>query len=188
MLLKRFIFATLVTSGVAAMSACDDPLALTPPYASNVIDTVTIYALQGTPIGVPSGYDVARRSVAKTENQPFDISFDIDDEGIAKLLPKGALGLAADVGVLSPKDGFDVDEAPFDGYVYDSTFVLATDSVLVVRSRAVTDGCPFYLGALPRYGKFRVLDVNLVERTLVMEGLVNINCGYRQLQVGVPTR
>lgn len=186
--MKRLIFATLVTSGIVATSACDDPLALTPPYAENIMDTVTVFALQGTPLGVPSGYDVARRSLAAVENQPFDISFDIDANGVARLFPRGALGLPMDVGVLSPEDGFAVDEAPIEGYSFDSTFVVAPDSVLVVRSRSVTDGCPFFLGALPRYGKFRILSVSAAERTIVMEGLVNINCGYRQLQVGVPTR
>ena len=66
------------------------------------------------------------------------------------------------------------------------------ESVFIVRSRpdagiGVT-ACAFFLGRLPRYGKFRVLSIDSVTRQITMEYLVNINCGYRSLEVGTPIR
>ena len=51
-------------SGVAlvalaiATAACSDSNSLGPATDPNIIDTVTIYALQGTPITSPSGFSV----------------------------------------------------------------------------------------------------------------------------------
>jgi hypothetical protein len=40
---------------------------------------------------------------------------------------------------------------------------------------------------LPRYGKFRVLDLNIEERSVTLELLVDVNCGYRGLEPGFPS-
>ena len=189
MLLKRLTFTLPLAFISLSIAACDDPLGLPPPFADNVIDTVSIFALQGTPIGVPSGFDVAQGLAVRTETDQFDFAYDIDSLDVSRVFPTGALGLGQDVGILYEDRAFlDIDEAPLDGYVLDSALVMGLDSVFVVRSRPWPGGCPIFLGALPRYGKFRVIEIDIVERRIDFESLVNINCGYRQLIIGTPTR
>ncbi|MGD2136144.1 MAG: hypothetical protein PVF27_08290, partial [Gemmatimonadales bacterium] len=77
-------------------------------------------------------------------------------------------------------------EAPAEGYEKDSVLTIAPGMTFLARSRAVSSLCGF-LGALPRYGKFRVLEVDETARTVTFEHLVNLNCGYRQLEPGIPT-
>ena len=79
-----------------------------------------------------------------------------------------------------------MDEAPDDGYVVDSLLTVSVGDVFIGRSRNTTGNC-FYLGSLPRYGKFRVMEIDTPNRTLTLEFLVNMNCGYRKLETGVPT-
>jgi len=43
------------------------------------------------------------------------------------------------------------------------------------------------VGALPRYGKFQVLSLDPVARSVTFQTLVNQNCGYRSLRPGIPT-
>ncbi len=189
MLLKRLSFTLPITLLSLSIAACDDPLGLPAPFADNVIDTVSIFALQGTPIGVPSGFDVAQGLEVRTETDQFDFAFDIDALDVSRIFPTGALGLGQEAGILSEdRDFLDIDEAPLSGYSLDSALVVELEAVFVVRSRPSVTGCPFFLGALPRYGKFRVLEIDLVERRIDLESLVNVNCGYRQLIIGTPIR
>ncbi|MCH8935034.1 MAG: hypothetical protein IIB90_04880, partial [Gemmatimonadetes bacterium] len=55
-------------------------------------------------------------------------------------------------------------------------------------SRMTALGCVFFLGQLPRYGKFHVLELNLETRQITLENLVNVNCGFRGLESGIPIR
>jgi hypothetical protein len=82
----------------------------------------------------------------------------------------------------------DIVIAPLEDYQLDSALVVGVDSVFIVRSRPTSFGCVFFLGQLPRYGKFHVLDLSLETRQITLENLVNVNCGYRSLEFGIPTR
>jgi hypothetical protein len=149
---------------LAAAFGCDDS-GLYPATYPNYVDTVNLYALRGTPIATPSAFDIAYGITARTDQgDAFDFAFDIDSLGEAILLPAGALGLTAEAGLQ------------------------LSDALFVGRSRNTTgmDGCLYY-GELPRYGKFRVLDTDFQSRTLTLEALVNVNCGYRKLEPGHPT-
>ena len=191
MLLRRLMFRRLLTVAASAVVvACDDPLALPPPFAENVTDTLVVSALEGTSIGDPSAYDVARRRLARTElSEPFDFAFDIDDQGQPTVFPAGALGLAENSGIQFSKRNFDdIDEAPTEDFLTDDPLLVGVDSVFVVRSRPVIEDCPFFIGALPRYGKFRVMEIDTSQRRLILQALVNVNCGYRGLEPGLPTK
>lgn len=194
MSLTRLLFRYAVPAWWIVAVACDDPLALRPAAIENIIDTVAVNALRGTPIGAPSGFDVAQRVPANTERgDPFDFSFDIDPDGRALVYPPGALGLGRDAGLQVIDRAFDrVEEAPIDGYSQDTAVVVEVGSVFVVRSRpflgsGIGDDCPFFIGALPRYGKFQVLEIDAGSRVLNLEALINVNCGYRGLRPGLPT-
>lgn len=172
---------------LAAAAACDDPFALPLATETNVVDTVRLYALRGTDIVLPSGYDVPTRSTTRTDQPQFDFAFDINEAGVPLIYPAGALGLSRDPGILTMTVPFDsVISAPTDGYVDGAAVPTAPEAVFVVRSRPNINGCGL-TGSLPRYGKFRVLTVDPVQRSLTMEALVNQNCGYRDLRPGLPT-
>ncbi len=197
----RLMFGPVVLGVVLFTAGCDNTLALPLATQPNVIDTVTLHALQGTPINAASGFDVTLGLAARTDRQSdadrlrgipppgFDIAFDIDDDGLALILTTGALGLNVSSAIQTSDRAFgDIMIAPLEGYEIDSALVVGVDSVFIVRSRPTSFGCAFFLGQLPRYGKFRVLDLNLETRQITLENLVNLNCGYRGLELGLPTR
>lgn len=183
----------LVATVGGSVAACDDPLSLRPATDANFIDTVVVYALRGTAIDLPSGYDIVIRQTARTDRaDPFDFAFDIDGEESALVYPRSALGLPRQSGVLiSDREFGEIDEAPVEDYELESAVTVAEGTVFVVRSRAESGGivaCPIFVGPLPRYGKFRVLAVDTEARSLTLEALVNVNCGYRGLEPGIPTQ
>lgn len=184
---KRFWSTAAAAIFVVAAVACDDT-GLIPASFLNEVDTVTIHALRGTPIRSASAFDIAFGIAARTdEGEAFDFAFDIDSLSTAIVLPAGALGLVRQAGIQFSDKTFDeVDEAPYDDYVVDSVLTVSVGDVFIGRSRNTTGNC-FYLGSLPRYGKFRVLEINTTERTLTLEFLVNMNCGYRKLEPGFPS-
>lgn len=187
----HFKFAIAAATAALAVMACDNPLALPTPLDGNFVDTLTLHALQGTPITSPSGYSVSLRAPARTDRalERFDFAFDIDADNRPLIFTTGALGLAAASAVqMSDRRFDDIDIAPLDDYDTDSALTVGVDSIFIMRSAPTTSGCPFFLGALPRYGKFRVLAVDPVERAITFQALVNINCGYRSLEPGLPTR
>ncbi len=187
----RLMFGPVVLGVVLFTAGCDNTLSLPPATAANAVDTVTLHALQGTPINTASGFDVTVGRAARTDRQgePFDIAFDIDDDGRALVFTTGALGLDVSSAIQTSDRAFgDIVIAPLEGYDFDSTLVVGVDSVFIVRSRPASFGCAFFVGQLPRYGKFHVLDLNLETRQIILENLVNRNCGYRGLELGIPTR
>ncbi len=96
MFFARFMIGPVVLGAVLFSSGCDNTLALPPATVANVKDTVTLHALLGTPISLPSGFDVVLRQTARTDrqNEGFDIAFDIDEQDLALILTTGALGLS----------------------------------------------------------------------------------------------
>ena len=172
----------------ALLAACSSATALPPAQFDNVVDTVALAALTGTPIGAASGFDGVQGKVARTDlNQAFDFAVDIDDAGTLQLIPTGALGLTEDAGVLVVNRAFDVvTSAPTDGYIPDSVVTATEGTVFVLRSRISSQQCS--AGSLPRYGKFHVLDLDLATRTVTFEFLIDFNCGYRGLEPGIPLR
>src|SRR5258706_14471457 len=82
---------TLLLLACSLAAACGNPNALT-AYISNKPDTVSLYALSGTPVALPSGYSIPARSAVRTDAaSSFDFAFDIDTAGRAPLLPPRAL-------------------------------------------------------------------------------------------------
>jgi len=194
-ILFRSLPRVLPATAVVVAAGCGSPFQLLPAVLENMIDTVQVNALQGTPIGIPSGFDVAGRQAAFTERgQDFDFAFDLTPEGVALVFPAPALGLDNGAGVwIADRPFADILEAPDRGFEVDSAVAVAVDTVFVIRSRSfsgsgIGDDCPFFIGSLPRYGKFRVLSIDLQTRVMELETLINVNCGYRGLEVGLPTR
>jgi len=173
---------------LALVVACSNPNALPPAQFDNVVDTATLYALTGTTIGLPSGYDGVSGAPVRTDlNIAFDFAMDLDASGQLVLYPTGALGLGNDPGILVQTVDFDaVASAPLDGYVQDSAVVVKPGSVFVLKTRLSNSLCS--AGALSRYGKFHVLGVDPPARSATFEVLMDLNCGYRDLVVGIPDK
>jgi hypothetical protein len=172
---------------VLVAAACDSPYG--DASFSNTVDTVTVYALRGTAIRLPSAYSLLDLAAVRTDiTTGFDFAFDIDSVGNPLLYPAGALGLSTEPGLLLTDKTFDdIHEAPGEGYASDSALALRVDAVFVGRSRSSSSLCSSVGSALPMYGKFHVLAIDPVERSLTFEALVNLNCGFRSLEFGVPT-
>ena len=72
---KHLCLAASATILVFASVACDDT-GLVPAGFPNVVDTVTLYALQGTPISTPSAFDISSGAAVRTDQGfPFDFAF-----------------------------------------------------------------------------------------------------------------
>ena len=184
--LSWFRLAVLAGAGVGL--ACGGDPGLPPAVYENIVDTTELWALQGTAIGTRSGLDLVSGLAVRPEmGDPFDFAFDIDASGIATLYPVGMLGGSRTAGLLVSRNPFDdVLRAPLEDYVTDSVTTIEVGTVFVARSRSASEGCSALTGALPRYGKFEVLNIDAVDRTVTLQKLVNLNCGYRQLEPGLP--
>lgn len=168
------------------LAACSSSSDLAPASDANVEDTTTLYALEGTPIIRPSGFSFPDRNPVRTDQSTaFDFAFNIDADDQPVLLPLAVLGLggtSANPGLQETSTPFDdITVALRDGFVTEDTVPIAPGMVLYGRSRVVCAN----LG-VPQYGKFEVLAVDPVERTLTLRFLVNINCGYVGLSPGIP--
>jgi hypothetical protein len=186
--LTRFRLAAAAAALVWTMVACDDTGGLGEAAFPNVVDTATIYALQLTPLTTPSAFDIANGHTARTDKgEIFDFALDFDESNTPLMMPAGALNLPPEAGLIMSDRSFEeVTRPPDDDFVLDSALTVATGDVFIGRSRPSSSLCG-YFGALPRYGKFHVLEIDVTERKVTLEFLVNLNCGFRSLEPGFPT-
>jgi hypothetical protein len=185
--LLRLSLCFLVSAFAGVAGACDETLGLPAPAFTNVEDTVSLFALDGTPLAAPSGYNIQSKIALRTDQTTsFDFAFNITPAGQAVLLPTGALGLGRGSGIQVQGVAFDsVKTAPTG--VYADTVPVPVDSgtVAVAHSRATQ--CVF--GAVVfYYGKVQVLAIDTVARRIDLRVLVDQNCGYRDLEPGLPRR
>ena len=185
--LSQFRLGLLAPIVTWALVGCGGNLGLPPTQYLNVVDTTTLYALHGTPIPTPSGFDLVAGVTRRVDlGQTYDIAFDYDSTGAAVLYSSAVLGGVSGVGMRVTDQAFDaITRAPTDKYAADSLLTLSVDLTFFVRSRAATDYCSF-LGAVPRYGKFHVLALDASARTVTLEHLIDLNCGYLGLEPGAP--
>jgi hypothetical protein len=172
----------------AVAAACSDANSLGDPTETNVVDTVTLGALQGTPISTPSGYNITAGPVRTDASVDFEFAYNVrrlaDGSFQRVLLPRAALGLAststADPGLQQRTEPFDgIIRASSNGYVTDSAVPIEKGQRFVVRSRVICSA----LG-VPLYGKIEILDFK--DSTVTFQTLVDGNCGYKDLVPGLP--
>jgi len=177
-------------TAAAALTGCGDPLSLLPARFPNREDTVSIWAATNTSIDKPSGYVVSARSRVRLDQvSTFDFMYDVDPAGRSVLLPLGAVVQTGSAGGLP---GFQKTQTAFEtitaaeqlGYVTKDTLVVAAGDIFYVRS-TLDGSC--VLG-IPYYAKMQVLVVDDSARAMRFRILTNINCGYRGLQPGLPTK
>lgn len=176
---------------VTVLTACsqDDPFR---PIATteSVVSTFSVAALSAG-VASPSAIEfVNLRSVRPTLDGTggpnFQIAFDVTADGQIQLIPALALvnpfSGASSVGLARTTTTFDaLARAPTGGFVSDSTVSTTVGETWVVRvdPRLCSFGDPFY-------AKLVVDEVNALTRRLTVRVLINRNCGYRDLTVGLP--
>lgn len=175
-------FASLLLA--AAVVGCSDDDRLGDPSTPNIVDTVTIGSLVGTPITTPSGFSVLGGAIRTDRTAEFDFAYNID-AGQHVFVPRAVLGIVsstANPGLQRQEAEFDaIEVARSNGYVTEESVPVAVGERYVVRSRVVCSA----LG-VPLYAKIEVIgfEDNLVH----LKVLANTNCGYKGLQPGLPDR
>lgn len=187
----RNILRFVVPLGVA-LAACNDPNELPPATETNMIDTVTMFSLDGTPISQPSAFAIEVGLPVRTDQfSGFDFLYTVDTLGQAWFLPAVVAGMpvaSLDPGMLlqgTAAGGLSFDQitvAPFDGYIGTDSIAIAVGHTYVLRSRIVCN-----IG-VPKYAKLEVVEINNAPDTLsvTLQMLINQNCGYRGLEPGLP--
>lgn len=180
-------FGLSITGLLGTASGCGDPFGQDAEI-ENTVDTVTLYALRDTPVRLPSAYDMLQPlglQAVRPDTTSFDFAFEIDSTGQALIYPAGALGLSREPGLLRMDKTFDeVHRAPDTGYRGDSAMAVKAEDVFVARSRVTGLFCVYV--SVPRYGKFHVLALDTTNRSITLEALVDLNCGFRGLEPGIP--
>ncbi|HEX3928945.1 MAG TPA: hypothetical protein VHW65_13190 [Gemmatimonadales bacterium] len=182
MQLRAFVLVAIVATA-AACSGNQLPEA----DIDNVIDTVTMGALNGAALELPSAFDATTGFAVRTDQtSSFDFVYEIDSTGRHVILPLQAIGLPVASGT---NPGLQIINQTFsafvnpptDGYSTTDTLEIHVGDVVAVRSRAAC-----YLG-VPQYAKVHVLSFNDSLRSATMEAMSDTNCGYRSLAPGIPT-
>jgi hypothetical protein len=184
--LRRAAPILAVTGLTLLAAACGDTSGLPEARLANVVDTVSLYALDGTPISTPSAYTLSGRLAVRTDQSAsFDFAFNLDSLERAVLLPTGTVGLGKASGLQQVSVPFDgVKLAPTGGFVLDQPFRVDSGTVALVRSRPITN-C--LLGAtVSLFAKLEVLAIDTTARRIDFQILVDENCGYRGLEPGIP--
>lgn len=172
---------------IGLMAAACSNNQLDPAQIDNVVDTITLSALTGTRIVLPSAYSIPdARAIRTDQTSAFDFAYNIDAAGRRLLLPLDALGLgasnASNPGLLRATSGFDaITDPPTNGYLTKDSMVVAVGDVLVARSRIAC-----FLG-VPMYAKLEILSFDDPNRSVRFKVVSNVNCGYRNLAIGIPT-
>ena len=176
-----------VTGLVLLAAACGEPFGLPVARIENVIDTVSLFALDGTPVATPSAYHIETGTAVRTDRTgTFDFAFNITAAGAPVLLPTGALGLGGGAAVQATTLAFDsILIAPGGGWLQDSSVAADSGKVVLARSRLTV--CTFGASVF-YYAKLEVLRIDTAARRIDFRILVDPNCGYRGLEPGIPRR
>lgn len=195
MIRRRALSVAATLAGAVWLAACDDPLGLRASLQVQV-DTLSAYAMTGTPVTYPSAFDAGNSAVVRVSTDVgFDIAFDFTAAGNVQLVPARQVSATRDVGGVvasaSRRVGLQqgtgtfesITRAPSKGYKYDSVLVVAPGVPVVME--VSSDVCQFSL-ASTIYAKIVVDSINQSSRQLFFRATVDPNCGFRSFQPGVP--
>jgi hypothetical protein len=178
---------------VIVLNACGNVASLKATIPTSV-DTLSLWALSGTPPSYPSAISIAARQIVRVDGfAAFDVALDIDANGKAVVYPVKLIvaspGGSRPVGILKIPGAFDqVLAAPQSGYETDSSLVVAPGEVVAVQSPHNSSGdiCQFAISP-NLYAKIAVDSVNLASRIIYLRMGFDPNCGFRSFATGIPT-
>lgn len=158
-------------------------------------DTFTIFALTGSPVAYPSGINTYIRQAVRVDgNANFDIAFDINPAGKAVLYPAGlvvsALSGRRTVGIrLVPGTFESILSAPTGVYPDSLPIVASAGDVVVVESARNGSGDVCQFGLSPFiYSKLLIESIVPATRTIVVQSVMDPNCGFRSFEPGIPAK
>ncbi|MFI5207620.1 MAG: hypothetical protein ACHQU8_04500 [Gemmatimonadales bacterium] len=189
--LRAAIFALL-------LAGCGSGLSLPPASSPITQQQIDLFALSNTPVNTNSAYDMLNMvEVRVDENNNFDFAFDLrfdsaygvgkPGDTVAVLIPRGVLGFVADPGLIYLPGIFNFDSlqvAPTGGYTKDSVVAIHEGDVLYAASRIQT--CNFGY-TLPHYAKLMIQKIDLAALSATISVVIDPNCGYREINTGIPT-
>lgn len=180
----------VAVTAIAVLGGCDDATGIKASFPNR--DTmVVVYALNGTPVTVPTALQLRTLSPVRIDASfNFDLAFDLDAQGqVLAHTPRrvgGELAPVRRVGlVFAGQEYAAVTRAPTGGYDYDTTYVLPVGQTVLVDSFDPTCSPYSFLGPNIR-AKLVVDSVNASSRAIFLHVLSNPNCGFRQLTPGTP--
>jgi hypothetical protein len=188
----RLAFLAAMCSALI-LTACGNPTNLKANLSTST-DSLTVWALSGTPPSYPSGVSLVGRQVVRVDGfASFDFALDIDANGNAVIYPVRLIvstpGAGRLVGLQKVPGIFDsVTAAPKTGFETDSALVMAPGEVVTIQSphNISQDICQFAISPY-LYAKIVADSVNLASRTVFVRVVFDPNCGFRSLTNGVPT-
>ncbi len=190
MLRPRHAYRIGLALACVAATACGDANLLPPATLGVRDDTITLWAVTGTAIQLPSAWDLVLGIPARTDRtSSFDIVFDFVYDSLAHdtvpaLLPRGAIGLSADGGLQRIDQPFaNVLAAPSDGYDSFKPVFVDTATVVVARSRSQTCNFGIFSGI---FAKAIPIAISRADRKVILRLVTDPNCGYHSFQPGVP--
>ena len=186
-------FALAIVASASILTACDDPQLLRASLPT-VQDAYIVFALTGTPAAYPSGINTYVRSAVRVDgNANFDVAFDIDANGKAVMYPVqkivSSLSGTRRVGLRKVDGTFEsVTIAPTGQYA-DSTIVASEGDIVIVQSarNGSGDACQFDISPYI-YTKMLVDSIAVDTRTIIVQAVLDPNCGFRSFESGIPTR
>ena len=189
------MFVALATT--LAVSACGGPTEIK-ANSNTIAATVTVFALNGPSAVHPSALALVSfpTAVRMTADYQFDLAFDFDAAGAARLIPVDRVASAAllpparMVGMQKLNKPFDeISRAPDGGYVNRADLPIAVGDVGVIQSLNHPYCANVFYVAQNIYAKFVVDAIDPVERSVRLRLVVDPNCGFRGLETGtLPSR
>ena len=189
-----FTLAAIACS-VVGLASCGDPLGVKATVAIK-FDTLSVYAMSGTPLTYPSAYNAGTGVVLRVEPDiAFDIAFDLDANGKVRLIPARQVSATRTVGGLpsaSPRVGMvaikgsfeSLTKAPGSGsYAHDSSLVVVPGEAVALE--VSSDACQFSLSQ-QLYAKLVIDSVKAQTRRIYFRATRDPNCGFRSLTPGIP--
>jgi hypothetical protein len=183
-------FRTLLAAAVIAglVAACGTDNFLPDPTEQNDTVSVTLGALLSTPVNVASGYATrpgGSGPVRLDLSSDVEFVYDIDPVLGPAFYPAEAIGLLTHA---STNPGLQRTAVPFDsvlaarsnGYTLDQPLAVDSGDVFLVRSRV---RCSI---GVPIYSKLEVTGIDTTAHTVSFLIMTNTNCGYRDLDYGLP--
>ena len=186
-------FALALVASASILTACDDPDLLRASLPT-VQDVYTVFALTGTPAQYPSGINTYVRAAVRVDgNANFDVAFDLDPQGRAIIYPVqkivSSLSSTRRVGLRRVTGEFDdITIAPSGTYA-DSTIVASAGDIIVVQAQrnGAGDACQFDISPYI-YTKMLVDSIATDTRTVIVQTVLDPNCGFRSFETGIPSR
>lgn len=186
-------FALALVASASVLTACGNSQLLQASLPT-VQDAYIVFALTGTPAAYPSGLNTYVRSAVRVDgNANFDVAFDIDSSGHAILYPVqkivSSLSSARHVGLRKVAGTFEnVTIAPSGTYA-DSTIVASEGDIVIVQAarNGTGDACQFDISPYI-YTKMLVDSIAVDTRTIVLQTVLDPNCGFRSFESGIPAK